>query len=208
MLIFIGLIRSIRGPDQDWQHIKYGVHFNSWPLHRRVMSLEYLWWSALESSANFANSELWISMLNIDFAVQERAIDPMDDMGKRAGGTMLDISSVHKYRSFNRIWSRSAAILQSSINQLKSASRPLLGSFQQTTKRTWINYINGMVIKLIITLIINMTEICGVSSMISLHSVADKSPSNWWSLWSQPIKNCPLLCVAPSRDKESLYKWS
>ena len=172
------------------------------------MSLEYLWWSALESSAKFANSELWISMLDIDFAVQERAIDPMDDMGKRAGGTMLDISSLHKYRSFNRIWSRSAAILQSSINQLKSASRPLLGSFQQTTKRTLINYINGMVIKLIITLIINMIEICGVSLMISLHSVADKSPSNWWSLWSKPIKYCPLLCESPTRDKESLYKWS
>ena len=205
MLIFIGLIRSIRGPDQDWQQIKYGVHFNSWPLHRRVMSLEYLWWSALESSANFANSELWISMLDIDFAVQERAIDPMDDMGKRAGGTMLDISSLHKYRSFNRIWSRSAAILQSSINQLKSASRPLLESFQQTTS---INSINGMVITLMITLIITMTEICGVSLMISLHSVADKFPSSWWSLWSQPIKNCPLLCEAPSRDKESLDKWS
>ena len=69
-------------PRSRWQHIKYGVHFNSWPLHRRVMSLGYLWWSALESSANFANSELWISMLDIDFAVQERAIDPMDDMGR------------------------------------------------------------------------------------------------------------------------------
>ena len=153
-------------------------------------------------------SFIWKSILNIDFAVQERAIDPMDDMGKRACGTMLDISSLHKYRSFNRIWSRSAAILQSSINQLKSASRPLLESFQQTTKRTLINSINGMVITLMITLIITMTEICGVSLMISLHSVADKFPSNWWSLWSQPIKNYLLLCESPSKDKESLDKWS
>ena len=133
---------------------------------------------------------------------------PYGRYGKRAGGTMLDISSLHKYRSFNRIWSRSAAILQSSINQLKSASRPLLESFQQTTKRTLINFINEMVITLMITLIITMTEICGVSLMISLHSVADKFPSNWWSLWSQPIKNCPLLCESPSRDNESLDKWS
>ena len=126
---------------------------------------------------------------------------PCGRYGKRAGGTMLDISSLHKYRSFNRIWSRSAAILQSSINQLKSASRTLLESFQQTTKRTLIDSINRMVITLMITLIITMTEICGVSLMISLHSVADKFPSNWWSLWSQPIKNCPLLCESPSVDK-------